>query len=78
MVKKVKFHYKAFDAIRKSPAVMDFMADKARDMAAKETGNYNICTFKKRGVIRIFCADKKTARRNLKKNTLVKMARRKS
>lgn len=78
MVKKAKFNYKAFDAIRRSSAVMDLLEAKGQELAEKEKGNYVVKAFKKRGVVRIFCGDKATAKKNLKKNTLVKMARRKS
>lgn len=77
MIKKIEFNYPAFDNVRKCPEVMNLLEETAVSMAQKETGNYEVKSYKKRGAVRIYCADAETERENLKDNRLVKASRRK-
>lgn len=76
-VKNITFNYEAFDNVRKSPGVMDFLEEKGQEIAEQESGNYEVKTYKKRGAVRIQCADRETEQGNLHDNRLVKAARRK-
>lgn len=77
VVKNITFNYEAFDNVRKSPGVMDFLEETGQEIAEQESGNYEVKTYKKRGAVRIQCADRETEQGNLKDNRLVKAARRK-
>lgn len=77
VVKNITFNYEAFDNVRKSPGVMDFLEETGQEIAEQESGNYEVKTYKKRGAVRIQCADRETEQGNLQDNRLVKAARRK-
>ena len=77
VVKNITFNYEAFDNVRKSPGVMDFLEETGQEIAEQESGNYEVKTYKNRGAVRIQCADRETEQGNLKDNRLVKAARRK-
>ena len=76
-VKNIRFNYKAFDNVRKSPGVMELLEETGQKIAERESGNYEVKSYKKRGAVRIQCADRETEQGNLKDNRLVKAARRK-
>lgn len=77
VVKNITFNYEAFDNVRKSPGVMEFLEETGQEIAEQESGNYEVKTYKKRGAVRIQCADRETEQGNLQDNRLVKAARRK-
>lgn len=77
VVKNITFNYEAFDNVRKSPGVLDFLEETGQEIAEQESGNYEVKTYKKRGAVRIQCADRETEQGNLQDNRLVKAARRK-
>lgn len=73
---RLKFNHKAFDAVRKSTDVMDFVEGVAKEQMEDADGWYNVKNLKKRGSVLISCADKATEQANKKSNELIKRIKR--